>query len=110
MQRDQDSLLSAALIMSSSSFVALPPRECLYNTRYLQDHKGGGIVHFRTRDDMDYALRKLDGSDFRNPFEKSRISVRLAFLSSMSLSLLLHVLFPSNEYRYRTVAGCEGGG
>lgn len=24
---------------------------------------------------MDYALRKLDGSDFRNPFEKSRISV-----------------------------------
>ncbi|CAN0207945.1 unnamed protein product, partial [Ectocarpus sp. 13 AM-2016] len=39
------------------------------------DHKGGGIVHFRTRDDMDYALRKLDGSDFRNPFEKSRISV-----------------------------------
>lgn len=41
----------------------------------LQDHKGGGIVHFRTWDDMDYALRKLDGSDFRNPFEKSRISV-----------------------------------
>ena len=32
-------------------------------------------MHFRTRDDMDYALRKLDGSDFRNPFEKSRISV-----------------------------------
>lgn len=42
---------------------------------FLQDHKGGGIVHFRTRDDMEYALRKLDGSDFRNPFEKSRISV-----------------------------------
>lgn len=42
---------------------------------FFQDHKGGGIVHFRTRDDMDYALRKLDGSDFRNPFEKSRISV-----------------------------------
>lgn len=32
-------------------------------------------MHFRTRDDMEYALRKLDGSDFRNPFEKSRISV-----------------------------------
>lgn len=42
---------------------------------FQQDHKGGGIVHFRTRDDMEYALRKLDGSDFRNPFEKSRISV-----------------------------------
>lgn len=35
-------------------------------------------MHFRTRDDMDYALRKLDGSDFRNPFEKSRISVSVA--------------------------------
>lgn len=48
------------------------PRFCAVR---LQDHKGGGIVHFRTRDDMEYALRKLDGSDFRNPFEKSRISV-----------------------------------
>lgn len=30
---------------------------------------------------MDYALRKLDGSDFRNPFEKSRISVSIDGIS-----------------------------
>lgn len=50
---------------------------------YTQDHKGGGIVHFRTRDDMDYALRKLDGSDFRNPFEKSRISVSTRLFAAL---------------------------
>ncbi|KAG5179552.1 hypothetical protein JKP88DRAFT_326715 [Tribonema minus] len=39
------------------------------------DHRGGGIVHYNTRDDMEYALRKLDDSEFRNPFDHSFIRV-----------------------------------
>ena len=50
-------------------------------------------MHFRTRDYMDYALRKLDGSDFRNPFEKSRISVSVHVLFLLKSVVLL--LFPT---------------
>ncbi len=39
------------------------------------DHRGGGIVHYGNADDMDYALRKLDDSEFRNPFDSAPIRV-----------------------------------
>lgn len=39
------------------------------------DNKGGGVVHFSTRDGMDYALRKLDGSEFSNRYDNATISV-----------------------------------
>ncbi len=39
------------------------------------DHRGGGIVHYANADDMDYALRKLDDSEFRNPFDSAPIRV-----------------------------------
>ncbi len=39
------------------------------------DHRGGGIVHYGNKDDMDYALRKLDDSEFRNPFDSAPIRV-----------------------------------
>jgi splicing factor, arginine/serine-rich 1 len=29
-----------------------------------------GIVDFATKDDMKYALRKLDDTEFKNPFER----------------------------------------
>lgn len=35
-----------------------------------------GIVDFSTRDDMKYAIRKLDDTEFRNPFEKSYIRIK----------------------------------
>lgn len=83
------------IICSECSLVVSP--RCVAFLCDLQDHKGGGIVHFRTRDDMEYALRKLDGSDFRNPFEKSRISVsrvwvRVLVVGYYLLSLLLLLL------------------
>ncbi|CAN0381702.1 unnamed protein product [Discosporangium mesarthrocarpum] len=39
------------------------------------DHKGGGLVHFSNGDDMDYALRKLDGSEFANRYDSAQIQV-----------------------------------
>lgn len=42
------------------------------------DHKGGGIVHFGNKDDMEYALRKLDGSEFSNRYDAATIQVRIA--------------------------------
>lgn len=39
------------------------------------DHKGGGVVHFGNRDDMEYALRKLDGSEFSNRYDSAAIQV-----------------------------------
>lgn len=41
------------------------------------DHKGGGIVHFGNKEDMEYALRKLDGSEFSNRYDSATIQVRL---------------------------------
>ena len=35
-----------------------------------------GIVDYATRDDLKYALRKLDDTEFRNPFEKCYIRVK----------------------------------
>lgn len=39
------------------------------------DHKGGGVVHFSNRDAMEYALRKLDGSEFSNRYDSAAIQV-----------------------------------
>ncbi|CAN0217180.1 unnamed protein product [Scytosiphon promiscuus] len=39
------------------------------------DNKGGGVVHFNNREGMDYALRKLDGSEFSNRYDSATISV-----------------------------------
>lgn len=64
-----------------------PPRACHCHT---QDHfrkyvkptftdvvrEGdgvSGIVEFATQEDMDYAIRKLDNSEFRNPFDSNYI-------------------------------------
>ena len=35
-----------------------------------------GIVDFPSKDDMKYAIRKLDDSEFKNPFERNYIRVR----------------------------------
>ncbi len=35
-----------------------------------------GLVDFATQEDMDNAIRKLDDSEFRNPFDKCTIRVR----------------------------------
>ena len=35
-----------------------------------------GIVDYATREDLKYALRKLDDTEFRNPFEKCYIRVK----------------------------------
>lgn len=37
---------------------------------------GTGIVCFTSRDDMRYAIRKLDDTEFRNPFDRNYIRVR----------------------------------
>lgn len=42
------------------------------------DNKGGGVVHFSNREGMDYALRKLDGSEFSNRYDNATISVSTA--------------------------------
>ncbi len=41
------------------------------------DHRGGGIVHYGNADDMEYALRKLNESEFRNPFDSAPIRVMM---------------------------------
>lgn len=50
------------------------------------DHKGYGIVEYKYKEDMDYALRKLDDSEFKNPFDRSTIRVYKAKSSSRSRS------------------------
>eukprot|EP00904_Undaria_pinnatifida_P005981 jgi/Undpi1/2512/HiC_scaffold_13.g05891.m1 len=39
------------------------------------DHRGGGVVHFSNREGMEYALRKLDGSEFSNRYDNAYIQV-----------------------------------
>jgi arginine/serine-rich splicing factor 1/9 len=40
--------------------------------------RGGalGLVDFSSREDMKYAIRKLDDTEFKNPFEKAYIRVK----------------------------------
>lgn len=40
------------------------------------DRQGGGIVEFGKRGDQEYALEKMDRSDFTNPFHKGTIRVK----------------------------------
>jgi arginine/serine-rich splicing factor 1/9 len=42
------------------------------------DNKGGGVVEFSNPDDMDEAVRKLDDTEFKNPFDKCYVRVKLA--------------------------------
>lgn len=35
-----------------------------------------GVAEFETLDDMSYAIRKLDDTEFKNPFESGRITIR----------------------------------
>jgi len=44
-----------------------------------------GLVDYTNYDDMKYAIRKLDDSEFRNPFSRSYIRVR-SYEGSMSRS------------------------
>lgn len=39
------------------------------------DHRGGGVVHFSNKEGMEYALRKLDGSEFSNRYDNAVIQV-----------------------------------
>jgi len=38
--------------------------------------KGVGVVEYENREDMEYAIRKLDRTEFKNPFDKVVIKVR----------------------------------
>eukprot|EP00639_Heterosigma_akashiwo_P018977 CAMPEP_0206396452 /NCGR_PEP_ID=MMETSP0294-20121207/22796_1 /ASSEMBLY_ACC=CAM_ASM_000327 /TAXON_ID=39354 /ORGANISM="Heterosigma akashiwo, Strain CCMP2393" /LENGTH=264 /DNA_ID=CAMNT_0053851191 /DNA_START=5 /DNA_END=796 /DNA_ORIENTATION=+ len=40
------------------------------------DGRGNGLIEYSTLDDMEYALRKLDDSEFRNPFDTVYIRVK----------------------------------
>jgi len=40
------------------------------------DHNGDGVVEFSNREDMENAVRKLDDTEFKNPFDKSYIRVK----------------------------------
>jgi arginine/serine-rich splicing factor 1/9 len=46
-----------------------------------------GVAEFETMDDMLYAIKKLDDTEFKNPFEKSYI--RLIEVSAFVLFILL---------------------
>lgn len=59
----------------SFSFLLLSRRQAGEVNYADVDHKGGGIVHFANRDDMEYALRKLDGSEFSNRYDSATIQV-----------------------------------
>jgi len=50
------------------------------------DHKGYGIVEYKFKEDMEYALKKLDDSEFKNPFDRGTIRVYKAKSSSRSRS------------------------
>ncbi|GIL95704.1 hypothetical protein Vretimale_1672 [Volvox reticuliferus] len=46
-------------------------------SQVMRDGRGMlGLIDYATRDDMETALRKLDNSDFRNPYDSARIRVR----------------------------------
>ena len=42
------------------------------------DGRGDGVVEFSNPDDMEAAVRKLDDTEFKNPFDRSYIRVRFA--------------------------------
>ena len=42
------------------------------------DGRGDGVVEYSNPDDMEAAVRKLDDTEFKNPFDRSYIRVRFA--------------------------------
>lgn len=45
-------------------------------TNVVRDRGGAmGIVEFETADDLDRAIRKLDDTEFRNPFDRGYIRI-----------------------------------
>lgn len=42
------------------------------------DRNGDGVVEYSNEDDMENAIRKLDDTEFKNPFDKSYVRVRAA--------------------------------
>lgn len=42
------------------------------------DHRGDGVVEFSNEDDMENAIKKLDDTEFANPFDKCFVRVRAA--------------------------------
>lgn len=49
---------------------------------YADAKDGRGIVEYETEEDMLYAIRKLDKSEFRNPFTHSVIRVGKHFVKN----------------------------
>lgn len=66
------------------------------------DHKGGGVVHFNNREGMDYALRKLDGSEFSNRYDTATISVSKIFSFFLGGRFYIFI-FPGIGHGVRTV-------
>lgn len=67
-----------------------------------------GVVDYTSYEDMKYAVRKLDDSEFRNPFARSYIRVRedKGYRSSYSRSRSRsYSRSPSNDYRRRGYRG-----
>eukprot|EP01041_Mallomonas_annulata_P008980 gene8980-18583_t len=50
------------------------------------DHNGDGVVEFSNREDMETAVRKLDDTEFKNPFDKTYIRVKYDRKGSRSRS------------------------
>lgn len=49
----------------------------IWGSQVMKDGRGNmGLVDFSCLEDMQTALRKLDNSEFRNPFDKCTIRVR----------------------------------
>ena len=45
-------------------------------TNVVRDRSGAmGVVEFDTSDDLERAIRKLDDTEFRNPFDRSYIRI-----------------------------------
>lgn len=65
------------------------------------DHKGGGVVHFNNREGMEYALRKLDGSEFANRYDSAVISVSTSELSLSLACALAHMRGNVNIREYK---------
>eukprot|EP00602_Paraphysomonas_sp_CaronLab_P010238 CAMPEP_0185017486 /NCGR_PEP_ID=MMETSP1103-20130426/430_1 /TAXON_ID=36769 /ORGANISM="Paraphysomonas bandaiensis, Strain Caron Lab Isolate" /LENGTH=227 /DNA_ID=CAMNT_0027546915 /DNA_START=59 /DNA_END=743 /DNA_ORIENTATION=+ len=42
------------------------------------DRNGDGVVEFSNEDDMEHAVRKLDDTEFKNPFDRSYVRVKFA--------------------------------
>jgi len=62
---------------------------------YRERGEAVGVAEFETFEDMQYAIRKLDDTEFKNPFEKSYIRMIEVGAQSASTRGLLGVLCSS---------------